>query len=432
MADPDWNTFDPGFDHGQVELRPANIDGVFSASKISDTAAGLVQAPNVTGQIGSESFDWNALKVSKGVDVRSANLRGQLGADNFDWSSVDPEGTMVLKPNLPTNLDSSAFDGIDLAAMGADVRTANCDGVIGDAEFLKLVNKQMTPLTPVQQMWRFAMLPLAIGVPAGLAKPLMAVAPTQYGAPVAALLAVLGLLATWAVLKKVIMVKQGELCFAQFFENGATHVLQAGVQLVASFGTTTKFFDVKEDQMQFGTVSFVRVRPGFVGIATDNGKPVLLLPGQHLYNNANFALGRLVSVTEQYVANGPMHLIRVNQGQLGLVSINKRPIILESGMHFVFNPGFEMKKSGGEGFSLGPAYSSVNEQLITNGPVSIIRIKPGNVGLATSSKQPVLLGAGLHYIHDPSFEWIGEKDVSACHIQNGATRTGSPTRMTHA
>ena len=41
MADPDWNTFDPGFDHGQVELRPANIDGVFSASKISDTAAGL-------------------------------------------------------------------------------------------------------------------------------------------------------------------------------------------------------------------------------------------------------------------------------------------------------------------------------------------------------------------------------------------------------
>ena len=139
------------------------------------------------------------------------------------------------------------------------------------------------------------------------------------------------------------------------------------MQLVASFGTTTKFFDVKEDQMQFGTVSFVRVRPGFVGIATDNGKPVLLLPGQHLYNNANFALGRLVSVTEQYVANGPMHLIRVNQGNLGLVSINQRPIILESGMHFVFNPGFEMKKSGrDQRGDYSPPYSSVNEQLITN------------------------------------------------------------------
>ena len=92
-----------------------------------------------------------------------------------------------------------------------------------------------------------------------------------------------------------------------------------------------------------------------------------------------------------------------------------------------------MKKSGRSSSSRdGHPHSSVNEQLITNGPVSIIRIKPGNVGLATSSKQPVLLGAGLHYIHDPSFEWIGENDVSACHIQNGATRTGSPTRMTHA
>ena len=55
---------------------------------------------------------------------------------------------------------------------------------------------------------------------------------------------------TW----QVIMVKQGELCFAQFFENGATHVLTAGVQLVASFGTTTKSFGVKEDTMSFGTV----------------------------------------------------------------------------------------------------------------------------------------------------------------------------------
>lgn len=33
---------------------------------------------------------------------------------------------------------------------------------------------------------------------------------------------------------------------AQFFENGTTHVLSAGVQLVASFGTTKRTFPVKE------------------------------------------------------------------------------------------------------------------------------------------------------------------------------------------
>ena len=51
----DWEAFDPGFEHGEVELRRSNIDGVFSASKIS--AAGLVLAPNVTGQI-STGTSW--------------------------------------------------------------------------------------------------------------------------------------------------------------------------------------------------------------------------------------------------------------------------------------------------------------------------------------------------------------------------------------
>ena len=412
----EWSDFDPSFDHGEVEVRAANIDGVFSASKISDSA-GLVLAANVVGQIGNESFDWSSLDAH-GADVRAAGLRGQiLGDDGFDWSKVDPAGEIVLKPNLPSNIDVNAFDGVDLK--GADVRKPNCDGVIGDAAFVKLVTEQVTPLTPVQSAWRLAILPLALAVPAALAKPLMGVAPTEYGPPIAGLvLALVGIVAVMTVVKKILMVKQGQLCFAQFFENGATHVLQAGVQLVASFGTTTRFFDVKEDRMQYGTVSFVRVRPGFIGLATDNGMPVLLLPGQHLYNNANFALQEIKKTTEGFIQNGPLVLLRVGQGYLGLASINQRPIILEAGMHFINSPGFEMKKAPG---SEGLPYQSVNDTQITNGAISIIRVPPGSIGCATSSKQPVILGAGLHYISDPSFEWMYESNVTSTpHIKNGA------------
>ena len=410
-----WEEFDPGFDHGEVDMRAANIDGVFSASKISN-ASGLVKAPNVSGQIGSEDFDWRSLDPHGTADMRMANLRGQvLGSDGFDWSKVDPMGKIVLKANLPTNLDSDAFETIDLN--GADVRKANCDGVIGDAAFVKLVAQEVTPLTPTQQTWRLAILPLVVGVPTALAKPLMAVAPTANGPLIAgALMALLAFGGLYAVLTKILMVKQGQLCFAQFFENGATHVLQSGVQLVASFGTTTKFFDVKEDKMSFGTVSFVRVRPGFIGTATDNGRPVLLLPGQHLYNNANFSLLEIKSVSESYIRNGPFHLVRVSPGYIGLVSINKRPAILEGGLHFINSPGFEMKKAPG---SDGQTFASVNDMVITNGPISLIRVSPGHVGLAICSKQPVLLGVGLHFINDPSFEWIGERSTMDGHIQNG-------------
>merc|ERR1719421_2182693 len=86
-------------------------------------------------------------------------------------------------------------------------------------------------------------------------------------------------------------------------------------------------------------------------------------------------------------------------------------------MHFIHSAGFEMQKSPG---SSGAPFASVNDVVITNGPISIIRVMPGFVGLATSSKQPVLLGAGLHYISDPSFEWEGTKNViDSVHIQNG-------------
>merc|ERR1719450_1541484 len=120
------------------------------------------------------------------------------------------------------------------------------------------------------------------------------------------------------------MVKQGELVFAQFFENGATHVLSAGVQLVASFGTSTRTFPVKADQMSFGTISFVRVRPGTIGLATDNGMPVLLLPGQHIYNEPNFEFKEFKSINENVIANGPLKLIRVPPARLGIATINKR------------------------------------------------------------------------------------------------------------
>ena len=301
---------------------------------------------------------------------------------------------------------------------GADVRKANCDSVIGDEAFVKLVAQQVTPLTVAQSAWRTAILPLIIAVPAALAKPIMAASPPAYASYAGLVLALCTTVAFMGVLKKnILMVKQGKLCFAQYFENGTTHVLQAGVQLVASFGTTSQTFDVKEDRMQYGTVSFVRVRPGFIGIATDNGMPVLLLPGQHLYNNANFALLDIKSISESYIKNGPLTLVRVSQGYLGLASINKRPVILEAGMHYINSPGFEMKKAPG---SDGVPYSSVNESLITNGSISIIRISPGSIGLATSSKQPVLLGAGLHYIADPSFEYSKELFVASNqHINNG-------------
>merc|ERR1719502_1457165 len=174
------------------------------------------------------------------------------------------------------------------------------------------------------------------------------------------------------------MVKSGSLCFVHYAENGTTQVLQAGVQLGASLGTSQRVFDMKEDQMQFGTMSFVRVRPGYLGLATENGKPVLLLPGQHLSNDANFELQTFADVNEPIITSGPLNLIRVAPGYLGLATLNKKPVILDAGLHFIYSPGFELKGS-----------KSVNENVIRNGPVWLVRVQPGQIGFAFQSKRAV-------------------------------------------
>merc|ERR1719499_939354 len=102
---------------------------------------------------------------------------------------------------------------------------------------------------------------------------------------------------------------------------------------------------MKEDRMQFGTINFVRVRPDFLGLATENGKPVLLLPGQHLFNEPNFELQSFANVNENRIASGPLNLIRVPPSQLGLATLAKQPLILDAGLHFIYSPGFEWQKA---------------------------------------------------------------------------------------
>lgn len=64
-------------------------------------------------------------------------------------------------------------------------------------------------------------------------------------------------------------------------------------QLVAAVaqdtvGTSVRKFSLRDDVIQHGLVKIIRVLPGHLGLCTQNGKPVLLLAGRHLVNDALF------------------------------------------------------------------------------------------------------------------------------------------------
>ena len=92
-----------------------------------------------------------------------------------------------------------------------------------------------------------------------------------------------------------------------------------------------------------------------------------------------------------------MNVVRVPPGNIGLATINKSPVILDTGLHFIVEPTFELV-----------GVKSVNDDLIEIGPVKIIRVQPGMIGLATLNGRPLLLDVGVHFVNDPTFKMYGE------------------------
>ena len=182
-TDTEWTAFNPGFEHGEVDMRESNIEGVFSAEKIkrlpADQLDGAeVRTSNLGGAIGEESFDWRKADTG-GADVRMANCSGQLGSESFDWGKVDLQGADVRRANLKgSTIEEKTFEGLDLA--GADVRAPNVPGQIGDKAFNKLLAANQTPLTPAQSSWRLATFATPLFI-FGLVKPVMSAVPDTKG-----------------------------------------------------------------------------------------------------------------------------------------------------------------------------------------------------------------------------------------------------------
>lgn len=71
---------------------------------------------------------------------------------------------------------------------------------------------------------------------------------------------------------------QGEIGLAEW-NNGTIRVLTPGWHLLECVNTSVARFRITNDVIKHGAMKIIRVRPGFIGLGTLNGVPVLLQPG---------------------------------------------------------------------------------------------------------------------------------------------------------
>merc|ERR1719262_190165 len=80
-----------------------------------------------------------------------------------------------------------------------------------------------------------------------------------------------------------------------------------------------------------GNRTIVIVEQGYLGFAQDNGQPVLLPPGIHVWTSESLFFIKPVPLDDHIVELGPMTLVTVDEGYAAITQDNGKQCVLEGG-----------------------------------------------------------------------------------------------------
>eukprot|EP01083_Nonionella_stella_P285210 970831_1 len=134
------------------------------------------------------------------------------------------------------------------------------------------------------------------------------------------------------------------------------------------------------------------VKQGEIALTQYGDEPQILGPGRHvLLSPLNNFLG-VRDFREPVINHGPLHIIRVEMGQLGY-AVNMetgKPLLLSRGQHIINSLHFVWKK-----------FINFSEQVTNLDQLQVIRIETGKIGYAYRMGNLVILKPGLHLIEPP-------------------------------
>merc|ERR1719183_777186 len=83
--------------------------------------------------------------------------------------------------------------------------------------------------------------------------------------------------------------------------------------------------------IQHGNRTIVIIEQGYIGYATDNGQPLLLPPGIHVWTSESLDFHKAVALKDHLIHLGPYTLITVDEGYAAVTQNNGKQMILPGG-----------------------------------------------------------------------------------------------------
>jgi len=101
----------------------------------------------------------------------------------------------------------------------------------------------------------------------------------------------------------------------------------------------------------------------------------------------------------------------VNEGEIGISMNNGKPELITPGRHFLLSP-----------FNLYQDTFSMRTDLIKCGPITIVRVNQGNIGIGVNGPKIELLMPGLHIRNDGMFDFIKSYSLLEDLIEYGSVK----------
>jgi regulator of protease activity HflC (stomatin/prohibitin superfamily) len=89
--------------------------------------------------------------------------------------------------------------------------------------------------------------------------------------------------------------------------------------------------------IQHGNRTIVVVEQGYIGYAMDNGQPILLPPGIHVWTSESLMFQKSVALNDHVIVLGPYTLLTVDEGYAAVTQNNGKQVVLPGGHCHLLN-----------------------------------------------------------------------------------------------
>merc|ERR550514_1779715 len=97
--------------------------------------------------------------------------------------------------------------------------------------------------------------------------------------------------------------------------------------------------------VQHGNRTIVIIEQGYIGYAIDNGQPVLLPPGIHVWRSESLFFQQSVALNDHLIHLGPYTLVTVDEGYAAVTQDNGKQRVLKGGFtHLLSHKNWKFEK----------------------------------------------------------------------------------------